>query len=67
LRLTSAANEFMLKGSVSFAEQTDLTAECHATGRNTRAESAVRFLQISGPLTGPKVSLEKVTAQQPGD
>jgi hypothetical protein len=32
-----------------------------------RPETAVRFLTISGPLTEPKVSLEKVTAQQPGD
>jgi hypothetical protein len=67
LRLASPSGEFLLKGSVSFSEDANLTAESHATGRNTRAESTVRFLQISGPLADPKVSLEKATAQQPGD
>src|SRR5882724_9365344 len=67
LRLASPAGEFLLKGSVSFSEDTDLTAESHLTGRNARAENTVRFMQISGPLAEPKVSLEKATAQQPGD
>jgi hypothetical protein len=67
LRLASPSDEFLLKGSVSFTEETDLTAESHATGRNVRAESTIRFMQISGPINGPKVSLEKATAQQPGD
>jgi hypothetical protein len=67
LRLASPAGEFLLKGSVSFSEDADLTAESHLTGRNARAENTVRFMQISGPLAGPKVSLEKATAQQPGD
>jgi hypothetical protein len=56
-----------LKGSVSFSEDADLTAESHLTGRNARVENTVRFMQISGPLAEPKVSLEKATAQQPGD
>jgi len=67
LRLTSSSGEFLLKGSVSFSEDTDLTAESHATGRKPRADGAARFLQISGPLAEPRVSLEKATAQQPGD
>ena len=67
LRLASASGEFLLKGSVSFSEDTDMTAESHATGRKQLTDGAVRFLQISGPLTEPKVSLEKATAQQPGD
>jgi len=67
LRLASPSGEFLLKGSVSFSEDADLTAESHLTGRNARAESTVRFMQISGPLAEPKVSLEKATAQQPGD
>jgi hypothetical protein len=67
LRLTSPSGEFLLKGSVSFSEEADLTAESHAAGRKARPESTVRFLQISGPLAEPKVSLEKATAQQPGD
>jgi hypothetical protein len=67
LRLASPSGEFLLKGSVSFSEDTDLTAESHATGRDARAENTVRFMQISGPLAEPKVSLERATAQQPGD
>jgi len=67
LRLTAPTGEFLLKGSVSFSEVTDLTAESHATGRNARAENTVRFMQISGTLAEPKVSLEKTAVQQPGD
>jgi hypothetical protein len=67
LRLTSASGEFLLKGSVSFSEDTDLTAESRATGRTARPQNTIRFMQISGPLSDPKVSLEKTTAQQPGD
>ena len=67
LRLASPSEEFLLKGSVSFAQDADLTAESHVVGRAVRPETAVRFLTISGPLTEPRVSLEKVTAQQPGD
>ena len=67
LRLSSVSEEFLLKGSVSFSQDADLTAESHATGRAARPETTVRFLTISGPLTEPKVSLEKTTAQQPGD
>jgi len=67
LRLASASGEFLLKGSVSFSEDTDMTAESHATGHKQLTDGAVRFLQISGPLTEPRVSLEKAAAQQPGD
>jgi hypothetical protein len=67
LRLTAPSAEFLLKGSVSFSEVTDLTAESHATGRSARTENTVRFMQISGTLAEPKVSLEKTAVQQPGD
>ena len=67
LRLTSPSGEFLLKGSVSFSEDADMTAESHATGRKAVPQNTVRFLQISGPLSGLKVSLEKATATQPGD
>jgi len=67
LRLTSASSEFLLKGSVSFSENTDLTAESRTSGRNARSQNTIRFMQISGPLSEPKVSLEETTAQQPGD
>lgn len=67
LRLASPAEEFLLKGSVSFSQDADLTAESHAVGHAARPDHITRFLTISGPLTEPKVSLEKITAQQPGD
>jgi AsmA family/AsmA-like C-terminal region len=67
LRLTSASGEFLLKGSVSFSENTDLTAESRTTARGARPQNPIRFMQISGPLSDLKVSLEKTTAQQPGD
>ena len=67
LRLASPSEEFLLKGSVSFSQDADLTAESHQTGPTAHPETVIRFLTISGPLTEPKVSLEKATAQQPGD
>jgi hypothetical protein len=67
LRLASASEEFLLKGSVSFSQDADLTAESHVTGRAARPQTVIRFLTISGPLSEPKVSLEKAAAQQPGD
>jgi hypothetical protein len=67
LRLASPSEEFLLKGSVSFSQDADLTAESHQTGPTAHPETVIRFLTISGPLSEPKVSLEKATAQQPGD
>jgi uncharacterized protein involved in outer membrane biogenesis len=67
LRLASSSGDFLLKGSVSFAQDADLTAESQVTGRGSRAENTVRFMQISGKLGEPKVSLERSAAQQPGD
>jgi hypothetical protein len=67
LRLASPTEEFFLKGSVSFSQDADLTAESHAVGHAARSENAIRFLTISGPLTEPRVSLEKAAVQQPGD
>jgi len=67
LRLTGNSDEFLLKGSISFAQNADLRAESHAMGRTARPQASVRFMTISGPLTKPKFSLEKATAQQPGD
>jgi hypothetical protein len=67
LRLASSSDEFLLKGSVSFSQVTDLIAESRATGHAPHAQGSARFLTISGPLSEPRVSLEKALAQQPGD
>jgi hypothetical protein len=66
LRLTSSAGEFLLKGSVSFSQNADIMAESRTAGRSSRQDT-IRFMQISGPLAEPKVSLQKAAAQQPGD
>jgi uncharacterized protein involved in outer membrane biogenesis len=67
LRLTSLSGDFLLKGSVSFSQIADLTAESHSNIRTAKAQTAVRYMQISGPLAEPRVSLERTTVQQPGD
>lgn len=67
LRLISPSEEFSMKGSVSFSQDTDLTAESRLIGNSSRINSAQRFLQISGPLAEPRVSLQKAGVQQPGD
>ena len=67
LRLTSTSGDLLLKGSVSFSENTDLTAESRVADRIARPQNTIRFMQISGPLAEPKVSLQKAMVQQPGD
>jgi hypothetical protein len=67
LRLSSPSEEFLLKGSVSFSQDADLTAESRTTSPSAHQETVIRFLTISGPLSDPKVSLEKAAVQQPGD
>ena len=67
LRLRSPQQEISLKGSVSFGRQADLTLENAAGTGRTKTSSPQRVLQISGPLEGPKVAIQNVNAQQPGD
>ena len=67
LKLNGVSHEFLLKGSISFAQNADLRAESHTTGRTARSQVSDRFMTISGPLNNPKFSLERATAQQPGD
>src|SRR5262249_33302463 len=68
LRLRAPQQEISLKGSVSFGRQADLTLES-AAGNNgkTKTHGPERVMQISGPLEGPKVAIQTVSAQQPGD
>ena len=67
LLLTSPTGDFLLKGSVSFSQNADIMAESRIAGRSHRGQDTIRFMQISGPLAEPKVSLQKAAAQQPGD
>lgn len=71
LVLESGREETSLQGTVSFARDADLTIETSAagrkTGRITGTVQAGHVLRISGPLDGPRVSVEKVAARQPAD
>lgn len=68
LQLRSPQQQISLKGSVSFGRQADLTLANEGSGAS-KAKSAgpERVMQISGPLEGPKVAIQTVSAQQPGD
>lgn len=68
LRLAAPREQLLLKGSVSFRREADLTLE--ATGgdpRRGKISQANHILNIAGPLDGPRVSLIDRIAQQPGD
>jgi hypothetical protein len=68
LLLRAPQQEISLKGSVSFGRQADLTLETAGAniGKN-KTPGPERVMQISGPLEGPKVAIQTVSAQQPGD
>jgi hypothetical protein len=68
LRLEAGSQMTLVKGTVSFGQQIDLTVQ---TGGETQpvgppAERR-RILKISGPLNVPRVSVERVVARQPAD
>jgi hypothetical protein len=66
LRLRAQQAEVSLKGSVSFGRDVDLTLESPASGK-MKPLRVERIMQISGPLEGPKVAIQTLTPQQPGD
>jgi hypothetical protein len=71
LTLESAAERTSLQGTVSFARDADLTIETLSAGKRPARTFGInesgRVLKISGPLDGPRVSVEKVVAHQPAD
>ena len=66
LLLRAPQEEVSLKGSVSFGREADLTLGSAPTGK-LKSPRPERVMQISGPLDGPKVAIQTVPAQQPGD
>ena len=71
LTLQSGQQQTSLQGTVSFARDADLTIETSSTGKRRgsmigAAESG-RVLKISGPLDGPRVSVEKTAVRLPAD
>lgn len=68
LRLLAPREEVLLKGSVSFQREADLTLQSVGDDlRRSRLAAASHVLSIAGPLDGPKISLVGRVAQQPGD
>ncbi len=71
LKLDSGGEQTSLQGTVSFARDADLTIETLSAGkrrgRTIGINQAGHILKISGPLDGPRVSVEKAAAHQPAD
>ena len=71
LTLESGGEKTSLQGTVSFARDADLTIETLSAGkrrgRTIGINEAGHVLKISGPLDGPRVSVEKAAAHQPAD
>jgi len=68
LRLDGAAEMTLLKGTLSFAQDSDLTLQ---TLVDDQAGSPLPeqgyLLKISGPLDLPKISIERLVARRPAD
>ena len=71
LTLESGRQQTSLQGTVSFARDANLTVETLSAGmrrgRTIGVNETGHILKISGPLDGPRVSLEKAAARQPAD
>lgn len=71
LKLDSRGEQTSLQGTVSFARDADLTIETLTAGkrrgRTIGINDAGHVLKISGPLDGPRVSVQKAVARQPAD
>jgi hypothetical protein len=73
LTLESGVDRTSLQGTVSFARDADLTIETLTAGKRhgrtigVGVNGAGHVLKISGPLDGPRVSVEKVAAREPAD
>lgn len=71
LKLDSGGEQTSLQGTVSFARDADLTIETLSVGkrrgRTIGINDAGHVLKISGPLDGPRVSVQKAAVRQPAD
>jgi hypothetical protein len=70
-RLDGGKQTTLVNGTLSFGRNADLAIE--TTGarkgkdRKTSESATGRVLKISGPLDGPKVSVETLAVRQPAD
>ncbi len=68
LRLESGREATLVKGTVSFGRDADLTIQTTSDGRREiRAIEPGHILKIFGPLDIPRVSVENTAAHQPAD
>jgi len=70
-RLDSGWQSTLVNGTLSFGRNADLAIETVSSRRNKDRKAGDfgtgRVLKISGPLDGPKVSVEKASVRQPAD
>jgi len=68
IRLESGREATLVKGTVSFGRDADLTIQTSTDGRREiRTVEPGHILKISGPLDIPRVSVENTAAHQPAD
>jgi len=71
LRLDGGNQWTLINGTVSFAREADLSVQTAADGKAREHKATVskagRVLRISGPLDGPRVSLQGAAERQPAD
>ena len=74
LTLESGREQTSVQGTVSFGQDADLAIQTVSAGKKERRKSGFsgpsgtgRVLKISGPLDGPRVSVEKAIVRQPAD
>jgi len=71
LKLDGGKEWTLINGSLSFGQNADLSIETAAARKSKNRKSADfgngRVLKISGPLDGPRISVEKANARQPAD
>lgn len=69
LTLESGGEETALQGTVTFARDADLTIQTSSPGKRAARTLGIsesgHVLKISGPLDGPRVSVEKAAVHQP--
>jgi hypothetical protein len=70
-RLDSGQQSTLVNGTLSFGRNADLVIET-VSAKKSKDRRAIepgtgRVLKISGPLDGPKVSVEKAAVRQPAD
>jgi hypothetical protein len=68
LRLDGASEMTLLKGTLSFVQDSDLTLQTLIGDQNDSALPEKGYvLKISGSLDVPKISIERLVARRPAD